>query len=910
MKIKDYSRVGLPDGTIIVPFLVLFIMSLNGMNIKEAFAGSLDLFFRSREAFALWGQVLVLDLAIHLFFHPVFKLYRRCLKACVPDKAAVDLAMRRLNHIRSFIIGVSIVVFTLGRLVLISLRPLEGNDPTPGVFMMMEALIAGFFVGVILALQFEDKLYAAKEKVLQLGSTLSSAYTPFYSKLVLILLALTLFMTLQAFSFASAAIFFMHAAPPGLPSNSDLRAAIDLFTQARRSEGLKALLNLFLLKTGILSAFIFQLLFQLKRLIRLPLATIANRLEALNSPNPAAGQAIAIVQNDEFASVFRQINSLISRQQGKLAASERRLMDIVAGAADPIIAFNTDRQLVLCNPAAENLLGCHHDKLAGVTLDRFLDDKGISSIFNADGSGLTPRARLPWRTPAGQDILLESHMSRTGEGQDSLFTVILRDISQQAELEATLQRAREEAENASRMKSEFLANMSHELRTPLNAILGYTQLIDNNANLTDEQRERVHIISRSGEHLLALINDILDISKIEAGKMELHDSDFDLHELIHDLEAMFELKCRKKGLTLYGEILDGLPRYVRGDLGKLRQVLVNLLGNAVKFTENGGVGLLAGPDGDGIRFSVRDTGRGIPADEQAGILQPFVQASTTDHEGGTGLGLAISSRYINMMGGSLNVKSQVGEGSEFSFRLSLGKASSAQAAAANEGFDITVPVGTPALIADDQETNRLVLKEFLERVGFRVMEARNGQEAIAVAREQRPAVIFMDIKMPVMDGYAAVAAFKADAGLRAIPVFALTASAFNHDHDRMQQAGFDGLLIKPFKQAALYRLIADQTDLETSVVLSGLPAAEAPSGAEPDAAELTAAAGVLGESGIKAVSNALDIADFAGLAALADSWLADAPAFARTLRAAARAFDEQAVSQLLAKLQKEATHGA
>ena len=422
---------------------------------------------------------------------------------------------------------------------------------------------------------------------------------------------------------------------------------------------------------------------------------------------------------------------------------------------------------------------------------------------------------MEWRRADGATALMESHVSRAGSGDEAWTIAILRDIRKQAEFEENLRRARTEAEDASRMKSEFLANMSHELRTPLNAILGFTQLLDDDQNLTAPQKERIRVIMRSGEHLLSLINDILDISKIEAGKMELHPSVFDLWEFQDELRDMFELRCRKKGLSLYFDKGESLPRYVRGDLGKLRQIMVNLLGNAVKFTDEGGVSVFAGlereqhgrergAEGGNVRFAVRDTGRGIPKDEQEAVLKPFIQASTTDHEGGTGLGLAISSRYVAMMGGTFSIESASGEGSVFSFSVPLETTTETPARNEADDSDIRLAGGreVTALVVDDQVTNRLVLKEMLERVGFSVVEAENGEKAVARAVELRPAIVFMDIKMPVMDGYAAVALLKRDPRTSGAKVFALTASAFVNDEERIATSGFDGFLAKPFKQGS------------------------------------------------------------------------------------------------------------
>ena len=898
----------MPDATVFAPLLVLFVTSLAGPSLGEALHSSLLLFTRGWTAALMWAQVLILDAVLYLYFLPVFKLHIRCQRSCSEPPDRVDLAMRRLNHVRVFAIGVSVAVFVAGRLALALVDgsgPFEADAAYGRALSMTEAAIAGFFVGVILAMQFEDRLYKARQTILRMGSAEGPGYASLHSKITLTIIAVAFFMTLQAFSFAGSALSLAQSGLPHPGAARSFLSAPELISQARRFEGLRDLLGVFFFKAFALGAFVVQLLFQLKRLIARPLATIQERLEALNSPDPASGKVIDVVQNDEFAAVYRQINALIGKQEGRLEATERRLDDIVSGAADPIMALDGAGRVVLYNPAAERLFGFARGEVLGSGLERFLGDG--APAFSADGAGL---ARLGWRRADGGAVPMESHLSRTGDGPDARTTIVLRDVSRQAEIEETLVKARLEAENASRMKSEFLANMSHELRTPLNAILGFAQLIENDRNLTDAQRDRLRVISRSGEHLLALINDILDISKIEAGKMELHESVFDLPELVADLRDMFELRCAKKGLSLYFDTLDGLPRHVRGDLGKLRQVLVNLLGNAVKFTAEGGVGVLVGPDGDGVRFEVRDTGRGIPESEHEAILQPFVQASTTDHEGGTGLGLAISSRYVAMMGGRMAVKSAPGEGSEFSFTVPLAPAESAPSDRDDGDVDIEVAPGTLALVVDDQEANRLVLKEMLERVGFSVIEAANGREAVELTASERPALVFMDIKMPVMDGYDAVEAIKADPATAPSRVFALTASAFSHDRERIESAGFDGFLAKPFKQSSLYRLVAERGGVGALVrKRERAEDAGAPAGF-PRPGDFALAAAALDAEGRAALDDAAAINDFAALSRIASGLATRAPAFSAALGQAASGFDEDAAQALLGALDSALRDGA
>lgn len=916
------------DTTVFVPLFVLFVMTLSGPSLGVALTRSLGLFFGSWSAAVLWGQVIVLDLALLLYFLPVFRAHLSCSHACDPDERTLAMAVRRLNRTKRFTIFASIAVFAAGRFVLFAMEPgLLAPDLSltlaRNALALTEASIAGFFVGVILALQVEDRLFSARMTIVAHSPEARLSYSSLSGKTGLVILAILLFLTLQALSFANGFFDLLPALGPA--GDTAAPAATfhnlpDIADRMRQFGGLGKLLQVFLFRTAVLGLFVIQMLFQLKRAIRMPLETIHERLEKLsdrgNGPGVAAGLAaggaIEIVQNDEFAPVLRQIDAFIRKQGGQLEATRRRFEDVVAGAADPIVAFDDALILRLCNPAAEAFFGYPREYSLGKPLSLLLGDGAASLAGSADGVAGeegSSLGRISWRSTDGAVRLLEYHLSRSGEGPDAWTTAILRDVTERAELEETLRRAKEEAENASRMKSEFLANMSHELRTPLNAILGFTQLLDTDRNLTESQHERVRIISRSGEHLLALINDILDISKIEAGRTELHLSAFDLHGFLKDLRDMFELKCSRQGLSLYADMVDGLPRYVRGDLGKLRQVMVNLVGNAVKFTDEGGVGILAGTDGDRVRFSVRDTGRGIPPEEQRAILQPFVQASTTDHEGGTGLGLAISSRYIALMGGSLEVKSEPGKGSEFSFTIPLERVDGIPRRERPGYESIRLEPGSraTALVADDQEANRLVLGEMLRGAGFTVVEAANGREAVDRARESRPAIVFMDIKMPVLDGYGAAAAIKSDPASAGAKVFALTASAFAHDEARIMASGFDGFLAKPFKLGDLYALIAERGGVPLLAVAER-PEPDRARGPSPlpDGASAFGAAKILGADGLARLAGMAAINDFGGLAREADSIGrgegSPEAIFAAALSRAAKAYDEDEVAALLAML--------
>jgi signal transduction histidine kinase/ligand-binding sensor domain-containing protein/CheY-like chemotaxis protein len=391
-----------------------------------------------------------------------------------------------------------------------------------------------------------------------------------------------------------------------------------------------------------------------------------------------------------------------------------------------------------------------------------------------------------------------------------------------------LERARDAAEKASRAKSVFLANMSHEFRTPLNAILGFTQIMVRDRRLRPDQREDLLIVHRSSEHLLGLINDVLEMSKIEAGRIALNVRAFDLHHLLDGLAEMFALRADSKGISVELVIDSAVARYVRGDEGKLRQVLMNLLGNGVKFTHEGGVLLrvqalpTAGePDagaGETLRFSVADTGPGIATAELGRLFQPFVQTSTgRESQEGTGLGLAISQQYVQLMGGRIEVQTDPGKGSTFWFDLPLEVAgagdlesppSTRRVAGLAPGQRAADGGPYRLLAVDDQEVNRRLLVKLFEPVGFEVREARNGQEAVDVWQTWAPHLIWMDMRMPVMDGYEATRRIKSTTRGMATIVIALTASALEEDRAVILSEGCDDYVRKPFRDQELFDVIA------------------------------------------------------------------------------------------------------
>ena len=384
-----------------------------------------------------------------------------------------------------------------------------------------------------------------------------------------------------------------------------------------------------------------------------------------------------------------------------------------------------------------------------------------------------------------------------------------------------------EAESANHSKSEFLANMSHELRTPLNAILGFAQLMKRDKMLSSEQRESLATINRSGEHLLSLINDVLDMSKIEAGRSYLHAESFNLHILLQTLQEMFQLRATAKGLFLKFILEPNLPICIVTDEGKLRQVLINLLSNAIKFTEKGGVTLTVNshqlpnsspspssspsPPSFFIYFEVKDTGKGIANDEIDKIFDPFVQtASGVRARGGTGLGLAISRQFVRLMGGDIYPTSVLGEGSSFSFDIQITLPQTPKEICSPKKRVLKIAPSQPncrILVVDDRLENRDLLKKLLDTVGFDTQTATNGKEAIATWEKWQPHLIWMDMRMAVMDGYEATRKIKAKSKNGHTVIIALTASAFEEQESDIFAAGCDDLVRKPFKEEVIFEKI-------------------------------------------------------------------------------------------------------
>ena len=513
----------------------------------------------------------------------------------------------------------------------------------------------------------------------------------------------------------------------------------------------------------------------------------------------------------------------------ELRESEARFRIIFEQAAVGVALVETvSGRFIRVNRRYSDLLGYSPEEMKQVTFQEFTypDDiaaelanirrltSGESAEFNMEKRCCRKDGSLIWCN------LTVSPTWKAGEA-DERHIAIVEDITARKQAEEALQEAKEAAEAANRAKSIFLANMSHELRTPLNAILGFSEMIARDPATPEPIQEKIEIINRSGDHLLAMINDVLNLSKIEAGRMELEPQAFSLSQMLQDLGRMFEERAGSARLRFTLDLDPDLPDYIEADSGKLRQILINLLGNAAKFTEQGGFTLRATtrpltavPGMVVLQLEVRDSGPGIPQDQIEHIFEAFVQSQHPQNNAdGTGLGLSISKSFVDLMGGEIGVESRLGEGARFYVELpvSLVQTEEAHDHDAAKPAVLGLEPGQPAwriLVVEDHPANRLLLNNLLKQTGFTVEEAENGEQAVTRFKLWRPDFIWMDMHMPVMDGYQATAKIRALPGGDSVKIAALSASAFDEQRQAILDAGCDEVVRKPFYTREVFAAMA------------------------------------------------------------------------------------------------------
>ncbi len=544
------------------------------------------------------------------------------------------------------------------------------------------------------------------------------------------------------------------------------------------------------------------------------------------------------ISSQEMQSLYE---SLRQSSETQLAVERDKLQAVITSIGDGLCVLDPQGRVVFVNPSGEKLLGRSAQEMTCQPLLGFITPRdpqpqeAVRLLKQAIDAGRPCRFDDGWFSRHGHGEFPVSYVLNpvSSDTRVAGMVLVFRDIARRKQIEQELAKARDAAESANRAKSAFLANMSHEIRTPLNGVIGMLRLLED-TQLSDLQLRYIQVAGVSADALLAQINNILDLSKIESGKMELECVGFDLPALVRGVLDVFLQQALAKQIQLTASIDPRIPAWLQGDPTRIKQVLINLLNNALKFTEDGQVLVRVSLEGHEagyapIRCEVQDTGVGIPPEKKDRLFQSFSQAdaSTTRRFGGTGLGLAISKQLIELMGGRIGVSSQLGQGTTFwfSLRLAQGDAAPHRSAPAPQPTRPPQPrVAAPTdrdprsvriLLAEDHEINQFVVGEVLSKAGYGYDIARNGQEAILAVSQKHYDLVLMDCQMPEVDGFEATRSIRQaeqdksqprpDAGR--LPIIALTANAMKGDRERCIEAGMDDYLTKPLDTEKLLKMI-------------------------------------------------------------------------------------------------------
>lgn len=573
-----------------------------------------------------------------------------------------------------------------------------------------------------------------------------------------------------------------------------------------------------------------------------PVVALTSAVKAIGARGREEGSAgleglkpVAIAAPDEVGELTRAFNRMIVELRTTLETLEQRVQARTAELRQqarylrtlidtlPMMVWlkDTEGRYLAVNQAQADACSHHPDEIVGKT-DRDLWPEGLAERNRAEDQavmGSRERRTIEGSIPDGsRDTWIEICKAPVVDEDGTVLGTVgaARDISERKAAEAAREAALQEARRLARLRSEFLAQMSHELRTPLNGILGYAQIMQRDESLDRRQRANVSIIRESGEHLLTLIDDVLDLAKVEAGKIELHPSDFALGPFLRSLSDLVRVKAEERKLDFACEAASALPHFIRADQKRLRQVLLNLLSNAIKSTDQGQVTLEVRPGGPGrLRFEVRDTGIGIAEDQLETIFQAFEQAGDPERRmGGAGLGLAISRQFVRLMGGELLVASRLGEGSRFWFEIDTPAVEAGRAEAPEGRIEAYIGPRRSILVIDDIAENRRLVVDMLSPLGFTMHEAENGAQGIERATRLRPDLILTDVFMPELNGLEATRRMRRIPVLADVPIIAMSASASPGDEQSCLSAGMNAFLPKPLDMGRLLGLIGEMLHLQ------------------------------------------------------------------------------------------------
>ncbi|SER50092.1 ATP-binding protein [Giesbergeria anulus] len=553
-----------------------------------------------------------------------------------------------------------------------------------------------------------------------------------------------------------------------------------------------------------------------------------------------------------LAESFNRMLDALAHNEQALHTASRYSRSLIEAHLDPLLVVGCNGHITDLNRAAETMTGRSRQALIGTDFaDHCAEREQAHALFvQALANEQVIDQTLSIRHVDGHvtKVLYNAGIFRSATGEVLGVLAAARDVTErqrldeemhryQDRLEAEVQQrtadlvlARNAAETANQAKSAFLANMSHELRTPLNAVLGFSNMMRKDPLLPERQRQNLDIINRSGEHLLTLINDVLDMAKIEAGRVQLQQLPFDLGALVRDVTDMMQIRAQEKGLQLLIDQDSEFPRYIVGDEARLRQVLINLLGNAVKFTEQGGVSIRLGTQQNQqshLVIEIEDSGLGIAPEDQESIFLPFTQIGEQGINKGTGLGLTITRQFVQLMHGQITLHSRLGTGSVFRIELPLQEASEADMHypdAIQHGDVLGLAPGQQPwriLIVEDQRDNQILLSQLLGAIGFEWRISENGAKGVQMFQEWHPDFIWMDHRMPVMDGVEATRRIRQLPGGQEVKIVAVTASALQEQKTELLAAGMDDFVRKPYRSSEIFDCMAKH--LGVRYLYEGLP---------------------------------------------------------------------------------------